>query len=208
MSEERVLIVDDDADVRDATTLLIETAGYTTASYGSADEFLEAVSPGHGGCLVLDVRLPGMNGLDLQRALAERGIRMPIIFITGHGDVPMAVQALNEGAFDFLEKPLDDEALLERVQKAIAQDAERRSREATQADVEERLERLTPREREVMEGILEGKLNKVIGYELDMSTRTVEVHRARVLDKLGVRNASEMVRYVLTSPQYSDWLPH
>ncbi len=208
MSDKRVFIVDDDPDVRDATTLLIETAGYTTASYASADELLETVSADDGGCLVLDVRLPGMNGLDLQRALAERGIRMPIIFITGHGDVPMAVQALNEGAFDFLEKPLDDEALLDRVQKAIAEDEQRRSREATQADVEERLDRLTPRERQVMEGILEGKLNKVIGYELDMSTRTVEVHRARVLDKLGVRNASEMVRYVLTSPQYSDWLPH
>jgi len=147
-----------------------------------------------------------MNGLELQRELAQRGIRMPIVFITGHGDVPMAVQALNEGAFDFLEKPLDDDALLDRVEKAVAQDADRRAREAAQAHVEEHLDRLTPRERQVMEGMLAGKINKVIGHELDMSTRTVEVHRARVLDKLGVRNASEMVRYVLTSPRYRDWL--
>jgi FixJ family two-component response regulator len=206
MSESRVHIVDDDNDVRDATALLIETAGYNATAHANADSLLASITPDGGGCLVLDVRLPGMNGLELQRELAQRGIRMPIVFITGHGDVPMAVQALNEGAFDFLEKPLDDDALLDRVEKAVAQDADRRAREAAQANVEEHLDRLTPRERQVMEGMLAGKLNKVIGHELDMSTRTVEVHRARVLDKLGVRNASEMVRYVLTSPRYRDWL--
>ncbi len=206
MTQSTVHIVDDDADVREATALLLETAGYSTALFSGADELLAAVSPEAAGCLVLDVRLPEGNGLSLQRELAQRGIRMPIVFITGHGDVPMAVQAMNEGAFDFLEKPLDDDALLDRVAKALERDTERREHEANVSDIEDRLARLTPREREVMEGILEGKLNKVIGHELAMSTRTVEVHRARVLDKLGVRNASEMVRLVLTSPQYRNWL--
>jgi FixJ family two-component response regulator len=206
MSQPTVYIVDDDADVRAATSLLLETAGYRSALYSGSEELLAALTPQAAGCLVLDVRLPGRNGLSLQRELAQRGIRLPIVFITGHGDVPMAVQAMNEGAFDFLEKPLDDDALLDRVARALERDAERREHEANISDIEDRLARLTPREREVMEGILEGKLNKVIGHELGMSTRTVEVHRARVMDKLGVRNASEMVRLVLTSPQYRDWL--
>jgi len=206
MSQPTVYIVDDDADVRAATSLLLETAGYRSALYSGSEELLAALTPQAAGCLVLDVRLPGRNGLSLQRELAQRGIRLPIVFITGHGDVPMAVQAMNEGAFDFLEKPLDDDALLDRVARALERDAERREHEANISDIEDRLARLTPREREVMEGILEGKLNKVIGHELGMSTRTVEVHRARVMDKLGVRNASEMVRLVLTSPEYRDWL--
>jgi len=206
MSQPTVYIVDDDADVREATSLLLETAGYRSALYSGSEELLAALTPQAAGCLVLDVRLPGRNGLSLQRELAQRGIRLPIVFITGHGDVPMAVQAMNEGAFDFLEKPLDDDALLDRVARALERDAERREHEANISDIDDRLARLTPREREVMEGILEGKLNKVIGHELGMSTRTVEVHRARVMDKLGVRNASEMVRLVLTSPQYRDWL--
>jgi FixJ family two-component response regulator len=206
MSQPMVYIVDDDADVREATSLLLETAGYRSALYSGSEELLAALTPQAAGCLVLDVRLPGRNGLSLQRELAQRGIRLPIVFITGHGDVPMAVQAMNEGAFDFLEKPLDDDALLDREARALERDAARREHEANISDIEDRLARLTPREREVMEGILEGKLNKVIGHELGMSTRTVEVHRARVMDKLGVRNASEMVRLVLTSPQYRDWL--
>jgi FixJ family two-component response regulator len=132
---------------------------------------------------------------------------MPIIFITGHGDIPMAVEAVNAGALDFLEKPFDNDALLARVEEAVLADRERRTREAASAEIDQRLERLTPREREVMEGILAGKLNKVIGYELDMSTRTVEVHRGRILDKLGARNAPEMVRLVLAGQRYHDWSP-
>ena len=207
MTEEQVYIVDDDVDVRDATTFLITSAGHPTAALDGPEALLERVSPQSAGCLVLDVRMPGMNGLELQRELGERGVRMPIIFITGHGDIPMAVQAVNAGALDFLEKPLDNDALLDRVEKALARDRERREREAASAAIEERLGKLTPREREVMEGILAGKLNKVIGYELDMSTRTVEVHRARILDKLEAQNASEMVRLVLSSPSYRDWAP-
>ena len=204
---EQVYIVDDDADVREATTFLVTTHGYPAVALSGPEELLERVSPEDGGCLVLDVRMPGMNGLELQQALSERGIRMPVIFITGHGDIPMAVQAVNAGALDFLEKPLDNDALLDRVGKAIEQDRERRERDARTAEIEQRLEKLTPREREVMEGILSGKLNKVIAYELDMSTRTVEVHRARILEKLGAHNASEMVRLVLGSTSYQDWSP-
>lgn len=207
MSSEQVYIVDDDPDVREATTFLVTTAGYPAASFETPEGLLERVARDSAGCLILDVRLPGMNGLELQRELAEREIHMPIIFITGHGDIPMAVEAVNAGALDFLEKPFDNDSLLARVEEAIAADRERRTREAASADIDQRLERLTPRERQVMEGILAGKLNKVIGYELDMSTRTVEVHRGRILEKLGARNAPEMVRLVLAGNRYRDWSP-
>ena len=207
MTSEHVYVVDDDADVREATAFLLATAGHPAVTLETPEALLERLSPQSGGCLVLDVRLPGMNGLELQRTLAARDIRLPIIFITGHGDIPMAVQAVNDGALDFLEKPFDNDALLARVETALGQDRARRERDAVSAQIDERLERLTPREHEVMEGILAGKLNKVIGYELDMSTRTVEVHRGRVLDKLGARNATEMVRLVLASRRYQDWQP-
>ncbi len=207
MSSEQVYIVDDDPDVREATSFLVTTAGYAAEAFETPDELLGRIARDNAGCLILDVRLPGMNGLELQRELAEREIRMPIIFITGHGDIPMAVEAVNAGALDFLEKPFDNEALLARVEEAILADRERRTREAASAEIDQRLERLTPRERQVMEGILAGKLNKVIGYELDMSTRTVEVHRGRILDKLGARNAPEMVRLVLAGQRYRDWSP-
>lgn len=207
MSTERVYIVDDDPDVRDATALLVATAGHPTVPLARPNELLERVTPDDAGCLVLDVRLPGMDGLQLQRELADRGIEMPIVFITGHGDIPMAVRAVNAGALDFLEKPLDEEALLERIGTALARDRERRERVAERSDIDRRLEQLTPREREVMEGILAGKLNKVIAHELGMSVRTVEVHRARVLDKLDARNGPEMVRRVLASSAYHDWEP-
>ncbi len=207
MSAERVYIVDDDPDVRHATALLVATAGWPTVPLASPGELLARIGPDDAGCLVLDVRLPGMDGLQLQQALAERGIRLPIVFITGHGDIPMAVRAVNAGALDFLEKPLDEQALLERIATAMERDRERREREAERSDIEQRLAQLTPREREVMEGILAGKLNKVIAHELGTSVRTVEVHRARVLDKLGARNGPEMVRRVLASPAYRDRAP-
>ncbi len=198
MSVERVYIVDDDPDVRQATSFLVATAGYATVALEGAEALLVAVSAESAGCLVLDVRLPGMDGLQLQRELRRRGIRLPIVFITGHGDIPMAVEAISEGALDFLEKPFDAETLLQRVAEALERDRRRREQQRLAVALEQRLAQLTPRERQVMEGILTGKLNKVIGYELGMSTRTVEVHRARLLDKLGARNASELVRMVLT----------
>ena len=203
---ERVILVDDDADVRDAASLLLSTAGYRVEALDSAEALLERISPADRGCLVLDVRLPGMNGLALQRTLWDRGIRLPIIFISGHGDIPMAVEAVNAGAMDFLEKPFDETALLERIDDALARDRENAEHARAVASVEERLDSLTPREREVMEEILRGKLNKVIAADLDLSIRTVEVHRARVLDKLQARNGPEMVRLVLSAPRYRDWL--
>ena len=207
MTRERIHIVDDDPDVRDATSFLLTTAGYDAVALETPQELLEQVGPDSAGCLILDVRLPSMNGLELQRELGARDIRLPVIFITGHGDIPMAVEAVNAGALDFLEKPFDNDVLLERVESALASDRERRERDAAAGEIDQRLERLTPREREVMEGILAGKLNKVIGYELDMSTRTVEVHRGRVLEKLGARNAPEMVRLVLAGHRYREWRP-
>lgn len=203
---ERVFLVDDDEDVRDAVSMLIGTAGHAVEVFAGPDELLERITPDDHGCMVLDVRLPGMNGLELQRELYQRGIRMPVLFITGHGDIPMAVRAVNAGAMDFLEKPFDDEVLLARVESALEEDREQREISTRRASIEERLATLTPREREVMEEILRGKLNKVIAADLDLSTRTVEVHRARILEKLQARNGSEMVRLVLSTEVYREWL--
>ena len=202
-----VFVVDDDAGVCDAVSSLVETVGLNVESFSSAEAFLSGAHDRSIGCIVLDIRMAGMDGLELQDHLKHHGVELPIIFITGHGDIPMAVEAVNAGALDFLEKPFDNDALLARVEEAILADRERRTREAASAEIDQRLERLTPRERQVMEGILAGKLNKVIGYELDMSTRTVEVHRGRILEKLGARNAPEMVRLVLAGQRYRDWSP-
>jgi len=203
---EQVWLVDDEADIRDAVSFLLGTAGFEVRTFASPAELLEQITPAHRGCLILDVRLPGMDGLELQARLREEGVTMPIVFISGHGDIPMAVRAVNAGAMDFLEKPFDDEALLERVEQALAQDREQAAHAEAVAQIERRLENLTPREREVMEHMLQGKLNKIIAADLGMSVRTVEVHRARVLEKLGVRNSSEMVRQVLSTEAYRDWL--
>lgn len=203
---ERVILVDDDPDVRDSASLLLSTSGYTVEALDSAEALLERVTPDDRGCLLLDVRLPGMSGLALQRTLRERGVRLPIVFISGHGDIPMAVEAVNAGALDFLEKPFDDDALIERIDRALTLDREQSEHAQAVASIEERIDSLTPRERDVMEEILRGKLNKVIASDLDLSIRTVEVHRARVLEKLHARNGSEMVRLVLSTPAYRDWL--
>jgi len=203
---ERVILVDDDADVRDALSLLLSAAAYPVEALASAEALLEAVTPSDRGCLILDVRLPGMNGLALQQALRERGIQLPIVFISGHGDIPMAVEAVHAGAMDFLEKPFDDGALIERVDRALALDREQADHDRAVQAIAERVDSLTPREREVMEQILRGKLNKVIASDLDLSTRTVEIHRARVFDKLSARNGPELVRLVLSTPAYRDWL--
>jgi len=194
---ERVFIVDDEADVRDAVQLLVGSDGLNAEAYASADEFLAAYEPGTPGCLILDVRMPGMSGLAAQQALQERGIELPIIFISGHGDIPMAVRAVQEGALDFLEKPFSDDAVLDCVQRALQRDREHRAQAAERADVAACLATLTPREREVMDKLLEGKVNKIIARELDASTRTVEIHRARVLQKMGVANAAQLVRRVV-----------
>lgn len=195
--EERVFIVDDEEDVREAVKLLIASVGLTAETFASAQAFLDAYEPGTPGCLVLDVRLPGMNGLVAQQTLRERRIDLPIVFISGHGDIAMAVRAVRDGALDFLEKPFSDQALLDCVHRGLALDRERRAEAAERQAVEAGLATLTPREREVLDRLVEGKVNKIIARELDVSTRTVEIHRARVLQKMDVDNASQLVRKVV-----------
>lgn len=193
-----VHVVDDEADVRDAVGLLLRSMGLRVATHASAAEFFDAYTPDSPGCLVLDVRLPGMSGLEMQTELDRRGVHLPVVFISGHGDIPMAVRAVRAGALDFLEKPFSDQALLDCVQRALDRDAELRAERQAQAQVRASLERLTPREREVLEHLVQGKVNKIIARELDLSTRTVEIHRARVLHKMGAANVSQLVRQVMS----------
>lgn len=198
MSDPTVFIVDDDDAVRDSLSWLMRSVGLAAESFGSAQAFLDACDPERPGCLVLDIRMPGMSGLDLQEKLHQRHIQLPIIIISGHADVPMAVRALKAGAFDFIEKPFNDQLLLDCVQRAIEKDLERRRELAEQADVATRLEQLTPREREVLELVVHGAPNKIISRELGVSLKTVEAHRARVMDKLQAGSAAELVRLVLS----------
>ena len=195
MSEEStVFIVDDDAAVRDSLSFLMQSVGLQTESFDSADAFLQAEPIERAGCLLLDIRMPGMSGLELQGSLEERGIRLPVIFISGHADVPMAVRALKAGAFDFVEKPFNDQLLLDCVQRAIESDRQQRQSEAQLDEWRERMETLTPREREVMELVVDGAANKVISATLGVSLKTVEAHRARVMDKLKAESLSHLVR--------------
>jgi two-component system response regulator DctR len=188
-----VHLVDDEAPVRDALGFLFRSHGLEVRAYASGPELLQALGPDPGcGCIVLDVRMEPMSGLQVHDELIERGVALPVIFLSGHGDIPMAVQALHKGAFDFVEKPFSDGALVERVQRALALDAQRRAASADSARSEALLARLTEREREVMLRVAAGKLNKVIADELGCSVRTVEVHRARVFAKVGVRSAAEL----------------
>jgi RNA polymerase sigma factor (sigma-70 family) len=192
-----VFIVDDDDAVRSSLRLLFKSLGLATTAYASAQEFLAGYDPDQPGCLVLDVRMPGMSGLELQQQLSMRGAMIPVIFITGHGDIPMAVEAMQHGAFDFLQKPFRDQDLLDRVQRAIERDAENRSAVRATEQIRERLESLTPREREVLDLVLQGKANKVIAGDLGVSQRTVEIHRARVMEKMEARSVAQLVRMVM-----------
>jgi FixJ family two-component response regulator len=189
-----VFIVDDDEAVRDSLSFLMQSVGLPTETFDSADSFLQANPVGRAGCLLLDIRMPGMSGLELQGLLAERNIRLPVIFISGHADVPMAVRALKAGAFDFVEKPFNDQLLLDCVQRAIESDRQQRQSEAQLDEWRERMASLTPREREVMELVVDGAANKVISATLGVSLKTVEAHRARVMDKLKADSLSHLVR--------------
>lgn len=198
MAEEpAVFIVDDDAAVRDAVKCLVESVGLKAVSFSSAMEFLDGYRPGCPGCLVLDVRMAGISGLDLQRELSLRSISLPIVFITGHGDIPMAVQALKQGAVDFLEKPFRNQILLDKIHEALERDAEHRRRQSETHEIELRYTGLTDRERQVLDLLLEGKPNKLIAKSLGLSPRTVEFHRAHVMQKMGARSISELVRMVM-----------
>jgi RNA polymerase sigma factor (sigma-70 family) len=192
-----VMVVDDDAGVRNAMRILLKSVGIDAMVYGSAQEFLGAWQPSQAGCLVLDIRMPGMSGLELQQQLNLRGAVVPVIFMTGHGDIPMAVEAMQHGAFDFLQKPFRDQDLLDRIQRAIARDSERRESLGEHARIEAHLESLTAREREVLDLMVKGKQNKQIAQDLGVSPRTIEIHRSRVMEKMDAHSVAELVRMML-----------
>ena len=189
-----VYVVEDDDALRDSLCWLIESAGYAVAAYSSAETFLAYLEPDCGDCLVLDVRMPGMNGIELQERLIRHRRHIPIIFITGHGDVPMAVSAIKRGAYDFIEKPFQDKDLLARIGAVIKSDARSIGDRERQRVMASRLPMLSQREREVMECVIDGKSNKCIAKELDITVKTVEAHRARMMGKLGVGSVAELVR--------------
>ena len=193
--EPTVFVVDDDPSVTKGLGRLLKSAGYEVETFASAQAFLQAGLPSAGpACLILDVRMPGLNGLELQERLQLRGAAMPIVFITGHGDIPMSVKAMKTGAIDFLTKPFDDVNLLEAVEEALNQDAAVRSTKNEQDKLFERFKSLTPREYEILTYVITGMLNKQIAYTLDISEKTVKVHRGRVMEKLGVDSIVELVR--------------
>jgi FixJ family two-component response regulator len=189
-----VYVVDDDDGMRRALTLLLNTVGYTTAEFASPREFLDKFTADAAGCLVLDIRMPGMSGLELQQHLNRMGSMLPVIFITGHGDVPMAVQAMKDGAFEFVQKPFRDQDVLDRINHALEVDKENRSTLALRADILKKVESLTPREKQVMDLVVDGAANKVIAIDLGLSERTVEIHRAKVMEKMGARSVAHLVK--------------
>jgi two-component system response regulator FixJ len=194
-----VFIVDDDPAIRFAMQALMDSVHIPHEIYDSGDAFLENVGESRPGCLVLDIRMPGLGGLELQEELLRRGSTLPIIFITGHGDVPMAVEAMQKGAVDFIQKPFRDQELLDRIRQALRTDQARRHEQQQHAEVAERLARLTNREREVFDLVVTGKPNKVIAYELGVSQRTVEIHRARVMEKMQARSLADLVKMHMTA---------
>lgn len=201
--EPTVFIVDDDEAVRDSLALLLSLNGFTTRVFESAEHFLAAYQPDWAGCLVLDIRMQGMDGLELQNTLNTRSARLPIIVITAHGDVAMTREALKAGAVDFLEKPIDDQLLIANISAALDRNAQERSVAVRRAEQEQRMVRLTTREREVMQGVVAGKHAREIAAELNISPRTVEVYKARMMEKLQVRNMSELIRIVLAVENFS-----
>jgi two-component system response regulator FixJ len=201
--EATVFLVDDDDAVRDALGLLLDSVGLRTASYPSAAAFLEQYDPGCPGCLVLDIRMPAMSGMELQAALAEKSVNIPIIFLSGHGNVSMSAKAFRSGAVDFLEKPFDENVLLERIHEAIRLDRSNRKSNARRADACARLATLTRREHEVMLLIVTGHANKEIATKLDLSTRTVETHRGRIMEKTGAQSLTELMAIALESGNHA-----
>ena len=192
-----VFVVDDDESVRSSLRFLLRSVSLESRAFASASEFLEDYDPAQPGCLVLDVRMPGMSGLELQQQLNLRGAVIPVIFITGHGDIPMAVEAMQHGATDFLQKPFRDQDLIDRIQSALAKDAKARAALDQRESIRARLDSLTPREREVLALMAQGKPNKVMAHELGVSQRTVEIHRAHVMEKSGAASLAQLVRMLM-----------
>lgn len=189
-----VYVIDDDPSVRDAIKSLIRSVGMNVETFASAQEFMSCKRPEAPGCLVLDVRMPGLSGLDLQRELTDARINIPIIFITGHGDIPMSVRAMKAGAVEFLTKPFRDQDLLDAIAQAIDRDRDQRKQQADVADLRNRFEQLTPREREVMDLVVAGLLNKQIAIRLGISEITVKLHRHQVMEKMKADSLAELVR--------------
>ena len=192
-----VYIVDDDEAVRESLGLLLDSVDQVSAAFASANEFLAAYDEDMAGCIVLDIRMPGMNGMELQKRLNDMNSILPIIFVTGHGDVPMAVEAIQHGAVDFIQKPYREQDLLDKINKALQLDATERADLTEKKLIQERLETLTPRETEVMDMMIEGKANKVIAIDLGISQRTVEIHRSRVMEKMNTHSLAHLVRMAL-----------
>lgn len=191
------IVIDDDEAVRSSLKLLLRSVKLPVTVYASAQEFLPKYSVDQPGCLIVDVRMPGMSGLELQEQLNLRGAMIPVIFITGHGDISMAVDAMRHGAFDFLPKPFRDQDLLDRIQKALEKDAKNRREIAQTERIRQQFESLTPREREVLELVTSGNANKVMAADLGVSQRTIEIHRARVMEKMQANSLAQLVRMVL-----------
>lgn len=194
-----MFVVDDDQAMRNSLKWLIESVGVQVESFASADEFLAQYQPGRAGCLVLDVRMPGMSGLELQEYLVEKNIHIPAVVITGHGDVPMAVRAMKSGVVDFIEKPFNDEVLLDAIRRAIVFEERQRNQRAEHLQIQQRLSHLTPREHEVMSMVTDGKSNKEIANALGVSAKTIEAHRARVMEKMQAGSLAELVRMALAA---------
>ncbi len=196
-----VHVVDDEAEVCSAVALLLRSVGLPSRTYPSAQAFLQGYSPGAPGCIVLDVRLPGMSGLELQERLQQAGITLPVIVMTGHGDIQMAVRAMRAGALDFIEKPFNDQTLLDRVHEGVARSTQLHDADGERAQVQSRYETLTEREREILGDAVDGRPNKRIADELGLSTRTVESHRAHIIEKMQAASLSHLVRMaVLVQP--------
>jgi two-component system response regulator FixJ len=202
MSERRVYLIDDDAAMRDSLAFLLSTQDIEVQTFESAVSFLDIVATLERGCIITDMRMPEMTGLQLVRKVQERGITAPIILITGHGDVPLAVEAMKAGVTDFIEKPFSDDVILSAVRAACARAESRGQAEAAKAEAIERIESLTPREREVMEGLVAGRANKIIADDLGISARTVEIYRANVMTKMKAQSLSDLVRSAITSGLY------
>lgn len=194
-----IYVVDDDEAMRHSLAFLLSSLGRSVETYPSAEAFLASWTSGHPGCLVLDVRMPGLSGLDLQAVLNDRGAALGIVFISGHGDIPMAVRAMRAGAIDFLEKPFNDQVLLDHVTVALRRSAADCARRAVASRMRSRMESLTARERAVMELVWAGRANKQIAYDLDISIKTVEVHRAHVMEKMGAASAADLTRLLMAA---------
>jgi len=192
-----VFVVDDDIDMRQSLKWLIESVGMPVEAFASAEQFLEGYEAARPGCLLLDVRMPGMGGIRLLEYLQKAGVHLPTIVFTGHGDVPMAVQALKSGAFDFIEKPATHQQILDRIQDALAMERDRRARQSRRYALENALTQLSQREREVLDGVVEGRSNKVIAVGLGISERTVEKHRQNIMQKMGTSSLAELIRMVV-----------